>query len=118
MSDYLLIHNPKCSKSRKTLEILNSKGIEPKLFLYLNEEFSQDLTEDFLNNIFDALGMNPADCLRKKEEDFLNSDIDLSDRKSIISGIMATPKILERPIVLKGNKAVIGRPPENVLSLI
>jgi arsenate reductase len=114
MSDYTLIHNPKCSKSRQTLEILESKGIKPRILLYLEE----DLNEKLLKKVFKALEVSPSECLRKKEDDFLNSNIDLSNEQSIIEAIIRYPKILERPIFICGDRAVIGRPPENVLSII
>jgi arsenate reductase len=114
MSDYTLIHNPKCSKSRQTLELLNSKGIEPKILLYLEQE----LSEEFLFNVFRTLRVHPSKCLRKKEEDFMNLELDLEDFNAVVKAIIKFPKILERPIFIMGDKAVIGRPPENVLDLI
>ena len=114
MSEFTLIHNPRCSKSRQTLEILNSKGIEPKIVLYLEET----LTEDFLRDTFSYLGMKPSECLRTKEDDFIKSKVDMTDEDSIIEAIIKFPKILERPIVIHKSKAVIGRPPENVLAII
>lgn len=114
MSDYLLIHNPKCSKSRQTLALLEENDIKPKLLLYLEE----DLTEDFLVKLFKALNKTPSECLRQKEIEFKELNLDLNDDKSIIDAIIKKPKILERPILLYKDKAVIGRPPENILNLI
>lgn len=113
MSEIILIHNPKCSKSRKTLELLNEKNIELKIIKYLEEPLSVDL----LTRLISALAMKPKDVLRTKEEEYKALSLDLDNDEQVINAIIKTPKILERPIVMKNNMAVIGRPPENIEKL-
>lgn len=114
MSEFTIFHNPKCSKSRKTLELLTENGITPNIVEYLKD----DLSEALLKSIFSALGKAPKEVLRTKEEDYLALEIDFNNDQDVIKAIINFPKILERPIVVKGEKAVIGRPPENVLLLL
>ncbi len=113
MSDYTIFHNPKCSKSRATLELLFGHGVEPEIILYLEEALEAKLLAD----TFKALGKEPKDVLRTKEKEYKSLNIDFNNAEEVIAAIIKTPKILERPIIVMGNKAVIGRPPENVLEL-
>lgn len=108
---YKIIHNPRCSKSRQTLEILEKHTDQIEIVDYLNGE----LTSDLLEMIITSLGLN---ILRTKEDEYKALKIDFSKKDQVIKAILKHPKILERPIVLNGEKAVIGRPPENVLSLL
>ena len=114
MSKFILIHNPKCSKSRKALEILNENKIDPEIIEYMKEP----LTKSFLKDVFTALDKRPSEVLRKKEEEFKSLSIDLDDDDSVIDAIIQFPKILERPIIIKDKKAVIGRPSENINELL
>ncbi len=109
-----IIHNPRCSKSRQTLEILFSHGEDPEIIEYLNGE----LTKDLLDEAIKKLGKRPCDILRKKEEEFKALELDLQDDEAVKAAILKWPKILERPIVIAEEKAVLGRPPENVLELL
>ena len=116
MSNFIIYHNPRCSKSRQTLALLHEKGCEPKIFLYLEEELTfQDLKE-----ILQKLNMEPRDLLRKGEGEYKKNN--LSNKKlsneDLIHSMIKHPKLIERPIVIKDDKAVLGRPPENVLNLI
>lgn len=113
MSEYTIFHNPRCSKSRATFELLIANGIEPNVFEYLEEP----MQKEGLECIFKALGRRPKDVLRIKEDEYKSLTIDLNNDDEVIEAIIAHPKILERPIVMKGDKAIIGRPPENVLEL-
>jgi len=113
MSEVQIFHNPRCSKSRETLELLTSQGINPEIILYLEEELSADQ----LAGVFKALAKAPKDVLRTKEKEYKALTIDFNNADEVIAAIIKTPKILERPIVVNGNKAIIGRPPENVLEL-
>lgn len=113
MEKFTIIHNPRCSKSRETLSILESRGIAPQVVDYLGGE----LSKDFLLRVIKALHVHPREILRTKEEEFQSLNLDLNDSEAIVEAILAHPQILERPIVLRGDKAVIGRPPENVLKL-
>lgn len=117
MSDKIRIyHNPRCSKSRQTLEIIQSTGVTPEIILYLEQPPS---AAEF-KRILKKLGKSPRDLLRKNEDAYkelqLASD-HLSDTQ-IINAMLANPKLIERPIVIKGDRAVLGRPPENVKALL
>lgn len=109
-----IIHNPRCSKSRQTLEIMTSHGEDPDIIEYLNGELTKDILEEALKK----LDMRPADILRKKEDEFKALALDLDDDEAVKVAILKSPKILERPIVIGESKAIIGRPPENVLELL
>jgi len=112
----VIYHNPKCSKSRQTLDLIKDRNIDPKIILYLEEKFSyQELTDIILQ-----LGISPRDLLRKGEVEYKENNLDnikLSDDE-IINLMVHFPKLVERPIVIKGNQTILGRPPENVLKLI
>ena len=116
MNNFIIYHNPRCSKSRQTLELIKEKGIEPEIILYLEHP----PTVSVLSKILDYLQIKPRDLLRKGEDEYKSfnlKDTGLDD--SVILEIMSeNPKLIERPIVLSGDKAIIGRPPENVLELI
>lgn len=110
----VIYHNPRCSKSRQTLQLLQDKGVEPQIVEYLTNPPSIEE----LKTILGQLGMAPRDLLRKKEAaEYGLNDKSLSD-DAVIAGMVANPRAIERPIVIKDNKAVLGRPPENVLDLI
>lgn len=116
MSDYTIFHNPRCSKSRQTLALLEENGITPTVVKYL-DDVPDNAT---LQTLVSKLELAKAhDLLRTKEADYKTAGLsqDSSDG-DVINAITQYPKLLERPIVVKGNKAVIGRPPENVLALI
>lgn len=113
-----IYHNPRCSKSRKTLEIIQESGIEPKIVEYLKDPPQAQRTEQ----LAELLGISVADLLRKSEADFTEADDlpSLDDNAALAAWIEAHPKVLQRPIVVNEdrNVAVIGRPPENVLELL
>ncbi len=113
-----IYHNPRCSKSRKTLEIINNAGIEPLIVHYL--ENTPDAAT--IQNFAVMLGIAVADLLRKGESEFKEaSDIpDLDDDAALAMWIEAHPIVLERPIVVDtaAGKAIVGRPPENVQKLL
>lgn len=110
-----IYHNPRCSKSRETLALLREKGVEPTIVEYLKEL----PTEDELKRIVDMLGIKPFDLVRKGEAVYKNEykSLQLNDDEWI-KVMIANPKLIERPIVVKGNSAALGRPPENVLKLV
>ena len=116
MNEYIIYHNPRCSKSRQTLQLLRDAGIEPTIVEYLKTP----LAKDQLRNISQLLGLRPKDFVRKGESDFKDNDLSksLEDDDKTIDAMLLFPKIIERPIVVSGGKAVIGRPPENVQKLI
>ena len=114
--EVIIYHNPKCSKSRKVLEIIKSKNIEPIIILYLVNK----LSKNEIKNLLSKLGLSIRDILRIGEDEYKNNNLkneNLSDDK-LIDFLIRFPKLLQRPIVVKNNKAVIGRPPENILNLL
>ncbi|MCH2040243.1 MAG: arsenate reductase (glutaredoxin) [Saccharospirillaceae bacterium] len=116
MSDIKIYHNPRCSKSRQTLALLQENGIEPEVIEYLK----QVPAADELKALLAKLGMTARELLRTKEEAYKEhnlSDNSLSDN-AIIAAMVASPKLIERPIVVNGDAARIGRPPEQVLEII
>ncbi len=111
-----IFHNPRCSKSRQTLELLREQGIEPEIIEYLkNPPSAKELDE-----ILKMLNMEPRDLMRKKETEYKATGMndESLDRQALIEGMVNTPKLIERPIVIANGKAAIGRPPENVLSIL
>ncbi len=116
MKEFTIYHNPRCSKSRQTLQILRDRGIEPSIVEYLKTP----LQKDELKKISTSLGFRPKEFVRKNESDFKERNLvnHLEDDDKMIEAMAAYPKIIERPIVVLKDKAVIGRPPDNVLKLI
>jgi len=109
-------HNPRCSKSRQTLELLRSKSVEPAIREYLKDPPSRAEVE----KLIDLVGGNPHDLIRDGEAEFKalgkkKADLGTAD---IAKAIAAHPILLQRPIVVAGSRAAIGRPPEAVLSLL
>lgn len=109
-----LYHNPRCSKSRQALALLEEKGETPDIKLYLETP----PTVDELITVLKLLNMAPRDLMRKKEAaEYGLNEPSLSDQQ-IIEGLCANPRAIERPIAIKDDQAVVGRPPENVLDLL
>ena len=111
-----ILHNPRCSKSRATLEILRENGHEPEIILY------QDTPPDAaqLASILAKLNMRPRDLMRKGQQEYRDMGLDneqLNDEE-LIAAMHTTPILIERPIVLANGKASIGRPPESVLEIL
>ena len=111
-----IYHNPRCSKSRQTLQLLNEHETDPQIVEYLKTPPSRDELEDILN----MLGLEPRELMRKKEKEYKEAGLNNPDldRDALIQGMLDHPKLMERPIVIKDGKAIIGRPPELVLDLI
>ncbi|MCW9009310.1 arsenate reductase (glutaredoxin) [Marinobacter sp.] len=111
-----IFHNPRCSKSRQTLELLQQKGIEPEIIRYLETP----PTEQELLHILDLLGCEPRELMRTKEAEYREQGLDNPDlsREALIRAMANTPKLIERPIVLANGKAAVGRPPENALDIL
>ena len=111
-----IFHNPRCSKSRQTLSILEEQGISPEVVLYLESPPDADQ----LRAILGKLGINARDLLRKGEQEF--KDNNLTDpsltEEQLINVMCEFPRLIERPIVVNGEKARIGRPPESVLEIL
>jgi len=111
-----IYHNPRCSKSRQTLQLLRDNGTEPEIVEYLNTPPS--VAE--MTNILALLDMEPRDLMRKKEAPYAERALaaDHHSTEALIAAMLADPILIERPIVVSGGNAVIGRPPENVLKLL
>jgi len=116
MKQYTIYHNPRCSKSRNTLQILNDNGVAVEVKLYL--ENPPSLEE--LAKIGQILNKTPMEFIRNKEDKFKELNLkSFSGSDNELFKIMSeNPKLIERPIVVCGNKAIIGRPPENVNELL
>jgi len=111
-----IYHNPRCSKSRDTLKLLQAQGIAPEIVEYLK---SPPTAAD-LQDILHKLNIKPRDLMRIKESEYLDNILDdpsLSDAE-LIEAMVRIPKLIERPIVLANGKAAIGRPPEKVLEIL
>jgi arsenate reductase len=111
-----IFHNPRCSKSRQTLELLREQGIEPEIVEYLKNP----PTAEELEEILQMLDIEPRGLMRKKEPEYKATGMndESLDRQALIEGMVNTPKLIERPVVIANGKAAIGRPPENVLSIL
>tara|TARA_B100000508_G_scaffold137355_1_gene131522 strand:- start:21142 stop:21480 length:339 start_codon:yes stop_codon:yes gene_type:complete len=110
-----LIHNPRCSKSRQTLQLLEEKGINPDVRLYLKDE----LSKEELKSILKKLDVPASSIIRKGEKDYKENfkGKELSDEEWI-DAMLKFPKLIERPILVNGDKAKVGRPPEDVLEIL
>jgi arsenate reductase len=111
-----IFHNPRCSKSRATLALLQERGLEPNIRLYLEDP--PDAAE--LRSILSRLDITARELLRKGESEFRElglADATL-DEAALISAMCSNPRLIERPIVLSGSRAAIGRPPEAVLDIL
>jgi arsenate reductase len=111
-----IFHNPRCSKSRATLALLQKQGIEPEIRLYLDAPPSASE----LRSILKKLGKSPRELMRKGEAEYREQGLNdeaLHDDE-LIAAMLATPKLIERPIVLANKRAAIGRPPESVLEIL
>jgi len=111
---YTIYHNPRCQKSRQTLELLQKHKIDIKIIEYLKTPF----TVAGLENVLQKLKLKPSQLIRRKEERFKKLNLDLDDEKKVFEALIQYPELIERPIVVVGNSAALGRPPENVLELI
>jgi len=111
-----IYHNPRCSKSRATLALLEENNVTPQVRLYLeNPPSAEQLTE-----VITQLGITPRELLRKGEDEYKENnlkDTELSDQQ-IIALMVQFPRLIERPIVISNDKARIGRPPESVLEIL
>jgi arsenate reductase len=111
-----IYHNPRCSKSRQTLQLLQERQIEPEVVEYLKDTPDAET----LKQIIDQLGVRPRDLLRTNEKEYKEARLDdpsLSD-DAIIEKMIKHPKLIQRPVVVNNGKAAIGRPPEKVLEIL
>jgi arsenate reductase len=112
----IIYHNPRCSKSRQTLALIEEKGIKPSIVKYLEASLTSADIKDLLNK----LGLDARSIIRNGEDVYKELGLSNSNltEQQLIDAIVTHPKLLERPIVVKDNDAIIGRPPENVLRLL
>ncbi|QYJ87721.1 arsenate reductase (glutaredoxin) [Shewanella mesophila] len=115
MTQVTIIHNPRCSKSRQTLALLEEKACDIQIIEYLKTP----LTKLEINGILEKLAITPRELMRTKEDEYKQQGLaDVLDDEVLIQAMVDTPKLIERPIVLANDKAAIGRPPENVLTIL
>ena len=112
----VMYHNPRCSKSRQTLALLRERGLEPEIVLYLESPPSEAGLEELL----DMLGMPARDLMRRKEAPYreLGLDDPSLTRAELVAAMASHPVLIERPVVVSGTRAAIGRPPEKVLEIL
>lgn len=111
-----IYHNPRCSKSRQALQLLRDKGIEPVVIEYLRTPPDKNT----LKNLLSMLGMGPRQLMRKKDKEYKElglADPAVGDEK-LLEAMVEHPRLLERPLVVNGEKAALGRPPEKVLDIL
>jgi arsenate reductase len=115
MSEFTIYHNPRCSKSRATLALLQEHGVQPRVVEYLQ----QPPTRQELEQVVAKLGIAPAQLVRQGEEIYKSKYADRTlDDAAWLDAMTRDPILIERPIVVRGERAVLGRPPENVLALL
>ncbi|MDF1819811.1 MAG: arsenate reductase (glutaredoxin) [Immundisolibacteraceae bacterium] len=109
-------HNPRCSKSRQTLELLREQGHEPTIIEYLKTP----PTPARLKTVLAMLGMSPRELMRRKEADYKTQGLgdEALSNDTLIAAMIEFPKLIERPVVINGDRAAVGRPPEQVLALL
>jgi len=109
-------HNPRCSKSRQTLELLREQGHEPIIIEYLKTP----PTAARLKAVLAMLGMSPRELMRRKEADYKEQGLadETLSNDALIAAMIEFPKLIERPVVINGDRAAVGRPPEQVLAIL
>lgn len=111
-----IYHNPRCSKSRQTLQILEEQGITPTIVEYLKTSIDHQTLDSLLR----GLNMEPRDLMRKGETEYKELELNNEelDRNQLIAAMVENPRLIERPIVVVGDEVIIGRPPESVLTIL
>ena len=109
-------HNPRCSKSRQTMALLEEQGMSPKVVLYLETPPS----EEEIGAVLNMLGRSPRELMRPKEAAYGEAGLDnpALTREQLIKAMTLNPSVIERPVVIKDGKAAVGRPPEDVLQIL
>ncbi|WP_326428619.1 arsenate reductase (glutaredoxin) [Stutzerimonas frequens] len=116
MTELTLYHNPRCSKSRAALELLEARGLKPEIVRYLDTPLSTSELKELLNK----LGLTARQLLRTGEGEYKTLELADAGLKEVqlIAAMVEHPKLIERPILVAGDKAIIGRPPEKVLEIL
>lgn len=116
MADVEIWHNPRCSKSREALRLLTGRGVEPKVVEYLKDPPGASRLEEVLR----MLDLSPRDLMRTKEEPYRS--LGLADpakaTRELVEAMVANPILIERPVIIHGDRAVVGRPPERALEVL
>ena len=105
-----ILHNPRCSKSRAGVKYLEDKGVDFEVISYLKEPLKREQLQDILNK----LDMKPSDLIRKKETIYKELNLKEASEDELLDAMVANPKLIERPIVINGNKAVVARPDSEI----
>lgn len=115
-SEVVIYHNPRCSKSRAALELLRGKGIEPRIVEYLENP----PTPAEMERILAALDMEPRELMRRQEDEYAEAALDDPGltRETLILAMLQRPRLIERPIVVCGERVALGRPPERILEIL
>lgn len=114
MAEVKIYHNPECSKCRQTLDLVRARGVEPEIVEYLENPPDEKTLEQLLSK----LGIEPEELVRKKEDLYEELNLERAGRRELIAAMVENPVLIERPIVVKGEQATLGRPPENVLNIL
>ena len=111
-----IYHNPRCSKSREALSLLRDQGVEPEIVEYLKDPPNAQVLSELLTQ----LGLEPRALMRRKEAEYAELGLDdpALSRDALIEAMVTHPTLIERPIVVKGGKAALGRPPQAVLEIL
>ena len=111
-----IYHNPRCGKSRQTLQLLKAQGVDVEIIEYLKTPPNAEELDDILQK----LGIEPRELMRKKETAYKENGLDNPslDRRALINGMVNNPILIERPLVIANDKAAIGRPPDAVLAIL
>ena len=112
----IIYHNPRCSKSRQALKLIRDEGVEPKIIEYLKVP----LTKIEIRKLLRLLNLQPRELMREKEKVYINMNLrdGAATNNELIAAMITEPILIERPIIVKDDKAIIGRPPEKVLDLL
>ena len=116
MRNVTIFHNPRCSKSRETLQLLRARGLQPDIVEYLDSP----PTPEQLSAILDQLGLQPRELMRSNESEYreLGLDDPALTRQQLIQAMANNPRLIQRPIVLSEGRAALGRPPQSVLEIL
>ncbi len=115
-SSTVIYHNPRCSKSRAALTLLNEKGVDAEVVKYLETPPDRET----LVNLLEMLNLEPRDLMRKGEKEYKENNLadETLSRDDLVDAMLKFPKLIERPIVVKDGKAAIGRPIENIINIL
>lgn len=111
----IIWHNPRCSKSRQTLALLEARGVEPHVVRYLDDPPSREE----ISFVIDKMGVEPRALMRTGEDLYKSMNLaSVHDRELLINAMVEHPRLIERPVVIRGERVALGRPPESVLGVL